>query len=233
MEAQELSSGYGKDRLGDAPRSALTRRAFIRVAAGGAVVGAAGLSLLLDACGGAAPSSAPGSTAAGGAPATQAGKAAAFPTYIPFTGGPKPDYHSSDPRITDGFENYPKSPFKAWTKDPPGTGKNVSVFIAAHYPPPTPFANNPTWHEVNKRLNANVQMNIVAPADYRVKLATLMAGNDLPDIIHLFFGIQAAPALPDFIKAQCADLTPYLSGDAIKEYPFLASIPTYAWKNSL
>jgi putative aldouronate transport system substrate-binding protein len=29
-----------------------------------------------------------------------------------------------------------------------------------------------------------------------------------------------------------ADLTPYLSGDASKDYPNLAAIPTFAWKNS-
>ena len=35
----------------------------------------------------------------------------------------------------------------------------VDVAIATYYPPPTPFEQNATWHEVNKRLNANVQMN--------------------------------------------------------------------------
>ena len=36
----------------------------------------------------------------------------------------------------------------------------------------------------------------------------------------------------EFLDSQCADLTPYLSGDAVKEYPNLAAIPTFAWKNS-
>ncbi|HEX8968550.1 MAG TPA: extracellular solute-binding protein, partial [Chloroflexota bacterium] len=30
-----------------------------------------------------------------------------------------------------------------------------------------------------------------------------------------------------------ADLTPYLAGDAAKDYPYLAAIPTPAWKNSI
>jgi putative aldouronate transport system substrate-binding protein len=39
--------------------------------------------------------------------------------------------------------------------------------------------------------------------------------------------------LPDFLKAKCADLTPYLAGDAVKDYPNLAAIPPYSWKNSI
>jgi putative aldouronate transport system substrate-binding protein len=61
-----------------------------------------------------------------------------------------------------------------------------------------------------------------------------MASNDLPDIMHIFLGItNAPPGVTEFIKAECADLTPYLAGDAVKDYPNLAAIPTYAWQNSL
>jgi putative aldouronate transport system substrate-binding protein len=76
-------------------------------------------------------------------------------------------------------------------------------------------------------------MNIVASPDYRAKFATMMAGDDLPDIMHIFYGFSLAPNLPAFLKAKCADLTPYLSGDGIKNYPYLAALPTYAWKNSI
>jgi putative aldouronate transport system substrate-binding protein len=60
-----------------------------------------------------------------------------------------------------------------------------------------------------------------------------MAGNDLPDIIHLRGGYAAAPNLPEFFKAKCADLTPYLGGSASKDYPNLAAIPTYAWRQGV
>ena len=42
----------------------------------------------------------------------------------------------------------------------------------------------------------------------------------------------AVAGVPQFLEQQGADLTPYLSGDAIKDYPALANIPTRAWKNS-
>lgn len=209
----------------------------------------------MAACGPAAPSAAPtvaapptagaaptaaakpatGATPAAGANATPAAapKSSALPSYIPLANVPKPDYHSSDPRVSDGYDTYPK-PYKSWTKDPPGTGSLVNVYAIAYYPPPTPFESNPTWKEVNRQLNANVQMAIFAGADNRTKFPTIMASSDLPDIMHIFLGItNAPPGITEFMKAQCADLTPYLGGDAVKDYPNLAAIPTYAWQNSL
>ena len=76
-------------------------------------------------------------------------------------------------------------------------------------------------------------MNIIPTSDYRTKFATTMASDDLPDIMHIYNGYALAPNLPAFFKGKCADLTPYLAGDAAKAYPYLAAIPTYAWKNSV
>src|SRR6185436_20932261 len=114
-----------------------------------------------------------------------------------------------------------------------GTGSPVNVMVTAYFPSPTPFELNPTWQAINKALNADVKMAITPGADYRTKFATMMAGDDLPDIMHVFFGYSVAPNLPAFFKSKCADLTPYLSGDAAKEYPYLAALPTPAWKNSV
>jgi putative aldouronate transport system substrate-binding protein len=202
-----------------------SRREFMGTLAGATVAG------LIAAC--SAPTPAAPTTVATGATPAPGTKTSVLPSYIPLANGPKPDYHSTDPRVSDGFDNYPK-PYKSWTKEPPGTGSTVNVYAIAYYPPPTPYDQNPTWHEVNKQLNANVQMSIFAGADNRTKFPTIMAGNDLPDIMHIFLGItNAPPGVTEFIKAQCADLTPYLGGDAIKDYPNLAAIPTYAWQNSL
>ena len=40
------------------------------------------------------------------------------------------------------------------------------------------------------------------------------------------------PGTAEFVKATCQDLTQFLAGDAIKDYPNLAAIPKYAWSNS-
>ena len=180
-----------------------TRRTFLRVSIAAAPV-------LLSAC--AAPQTpvAPTSPPAPAPQATVAPKPAAqatlapkpatagkdpYPTYVPFSGGPKSDYHDPQPIFADGFDTYPDSPFKA-NQQPPGASSTINVLIAAYFPVPTPYDQNPTWQAVNKQLNADVRMNIIPTADYRTKFATTMASDDLPDIMHIYFGYTVAPNLP-------------------------------------
>jgi putative aldouronate transport system substrate-binding protein len=220
--------------------SVTSRRGFLRVVAGGAVAGAA--LPLLAACGQTVPSTpsstvAPGATAAAAAPTGAAKPSSAYPTFMASTGGPKPDFPASGPQFEDGFSTYPKNPVKALPATPPGLGSKVLYYTNNSAPaPPTPLDQNQAWQAVNKELNAEMSFTIIAQADYLVKLATVMAGNDLPDIM-LIPGANASGAaqvqtLTPFLAAQAADLTPFLGGDAAKDYPNLAAIPTYAWKNS-
>ena len=152
-----------------------------------------------------------------------------LPTYIAPTGGPKPDFVSTDPRITAGFNSYPANPPKSWNAAAPGAGGTLNVFVPAYYPEPTPRDSNPTWKEVEKALNSTVNMVITAMADYSTRLQVVMAGNDLPDTIHIV-GTVANLISPQFVDSQCADLTPYLAGDAAKDYPNHAAIPGSAYQ---
>jgi putative aldouronate transport system substrate-binding protein len=236
-----------------------SRRVFIQLGAG------TGAALLLEACSSptppAAPTSAPPSSAGasatsavaaartpaaaapgGAAPAptvigaaANAKNSAALPNYIPANLAAKPDYDAKDPRVTLAWDNFPKNPPTSWNKPAPGSGGTVTAFAVDYYPPPTPLQDNPTWQAVNKALNVDFQMTQVAGTDYPLRMATMMAGNDIPDIMHLYFGITGQfvpPGTAEFVKAKCQDLTPFLAGDAIKDYPNLAAIPTYAWTNS-
>jgi putative aldouronate transport system substrate-binding protein len=237
---------------------ALSRRVFIQLGMG------TGAGLLLAACSSPAPPPSPTSPAAApaGASATSAAAApqtsataasaakpaptvigaaasgknsAALPNYIPANLLAKPDYDAHDPRVTLGWDNFPKNPPQSWTKPAPGSGGSVTAFAVDYYPTPTPYESNSTWQAVNKALNADFQMSQVAGTDYQLRMATMMAGNDIPDIIHLYFGITGQfvpPGTSEFVKAKCQDLTQFLAGDAVKDYPNLASIPTYAWSNS-
>jgi putative aldouronate transport system substrate-binding protein len=213
--------------------AASTRRALLKGVAAGVVVAPG----LLAACAAPAPSASPAGAA--GAAATSA-LANVLPTFVPLQNGPKPDYPSAGQQYEDGWDNYPTNPIKAWTKAPPGTGSTVTALSNGFNPPSTPFDQNPAWQEVNRQLNANVQFNVIQPADYATKLATVMAGQDLPDVmlfpgglnVNIGGGGGGTANLPTFLQTKCADLTPYLGGDAIKDYPYLAAIPTFAWKNS-
>ncbi|MBV9582539.1 MAG: extracellular solute-binding protein [Chloroflexi bacterium] len=176
-----------------------------------------------------APAAVPTSVAPAPA-ATSSLKASVLPTYVPLANKPTPDYPTKGELYEDGYLTYPAQ--KAAPAQAPGLGSSVSVFVDGLYPPPTPLDQNPAWQQINQQLNANVQFTVVPPADYAAKLATLMAGSDYPDTISLFGGLSAAPNLPDFLKQAAADLTPYLGNDAVRAYPNLAALPTFAWRNS-
>jgi putative aldouronate transport system substrate-binding protein len=91
--------------------------------------------------------------------------------------------------------------------------------------------SNALWQEANKQLGVNLKLNISSLADYQTtRLATIIAGDDLPDILYIAPGV-ALNGLPQFLQAKCADLTQYLSGDAVKDYPNLANFPNLPWQS--
>jgi putative aldouronate transport system substrate-binding protein len=57
-----------------------------------------------------------------------------------------------------------------------------------------------------------------------------VAGGDFPDYLQLYGQV---PQLPSMLAAKCQDLTKYLSGDAVKDYPYLANIPPDYWKTCI
>src|SRR5205823_12827067 len=59
--------------------------------------------------------------------------------------------------------------------------------------------------------------------------STTVAGSSLSYILTVSIFGTVIQDLESFLQAACADLTPYLSGDAVKEYPNLANFPTTAW----
>lgn len=197
-------------------RVSMTRRAFV-VGAGGVVLAG---STLLTACGQAAPRA--GSTPSGGG---QPGKLQ-LPTYAPIS-GPQPTVAATD-TVPAAYTTYPNPPFKS-VATPPGRGGEVVAVSESAYPL-VPFDSNPLWQELNKQLNVNLKLNIVPFSDYAFgKFQAIVAGNDLPDLMYVPIG-GAIPELGAFLEAKCADLTPYVSGDAVKDYPNLANLPTIAWR---
>ncbi len=229
-------------RPGMLPEAWLTRRGLFRATLqSGVGVGAAAL---LSACGLSTNSPASGAPAAGtpasGAPAggaTTAPAAAAKPTsaklqlpvYQPPVNAPTPDYPGSpDGAVLPGYLNYPKTPFQS-VKQAPGDGSEVSIFLNLSGGPPPPLEQNPAWQAWNTALNAKLTFQFYPFADLAPRFATLIAGNDLPDIITTLVR-QDIQLTPELFNAKAQDLTPFLSGDAIKEYPNLAALPTRAWK---
>src|SRR5262249_23736592 len=202
----------------------VNRRTFLRLAAAASV----GLSALLEACGTGLPLAPPAPTASPRAGGAAWSGGASLPPYVP-TQGPKPDLAGNEDGLQHGSFTYPKNPFKSVTQTP-GLGTDVVAMTRDAGGPPPPLDQNAAWQAVNKQLNANMKLQIVSPADYQARVATVMAGGDTPDLMYFMTGTQVTPGLADFLKASFADLGPYLGGDAIKDYPNLAGLPTSAWK---
>ena len=52
----------------------------------------------------------------------------------------------------------------------------------------------------------------------------------VPGMGHVYLGHNlTVRGIPQFLKASYTDLTPFVAGDAIKDYPNLAGFPTSAW----
>ena len=61
-----------------------------------------------------------------------------------------------------------------------------------------------------------------------------IAGNELPDMLQTPNGSPPPiPNLPQLLDKRFTNLTEHLSGDAVKDYPNLANIPTRTWKSTV
>ncbi|BBA96268.1 putative ABC-type sugar transport system periplasmic component [Actinacidiphila reveromycinica] len=202
-------SGPGNDRR---DLEGVNRRRVLGMA--GAAVGAAALA----ACSGKT-----------GSPVPQGDvKDLKLPTQV--TPSPVPgQVVSGTASVPVAFTRYP-DPYKTVT-EPPGRGGTVTTFQVTYTPPPP--ADNRWADELDKRLGVHVKPTLVSPADLAQKTATVIAGGDIPDLFYLNTATGQAPAAAQSVlQGAFTDLTEYLSGDAVRDYPNLALFPSYAWKNS-
>ncbi|WP_151475766.1 extracellular solute-binding protein [Streptomyces albicerus] len=197
----------------------LSRRALMRTAAVGTLALAAPAAL--TAC----------STESGGDGVSNAGKKLApWPGYKAFA-GPKPDLAPTAEGVQPGYTSYPSDLAQSVSRTP-GDGSTVKVMSVSFGTPPKPAASNRFWQAVEKALGVKIEYTVISQSDYQKKMATVMAGDpgELPDIINIFSGF-ALPREAQFVQRRAEDLTPFLSGDAVEDYPNLANIPTHAWRD--
>jgi putative aldouronate transport system substrate-binding protein len=205
------------------------RREFLRGAVGVAVVAAAGPAL--SACSNGSPDS--------GGPASASGAASskvALPDYVPFT-KVTPDLPGTADGVDPGYLAFPKS-LVALDHDGAAGGSEVVALTSGISMAPPGVGKNRFWQELNKRLDGDVK--VIFPdvgANYTAKLATTLAGGDIPDYVQImpspFLGILPPPNLPEVLSSTFQDLTEFVSGSAIEDYPNLANISTTSWRNSV
>ena len=156
-----------------------------------------------------------------------------LPTYVPLP-GPRPDLPGTSQGLDPAYFQFPADLVTS-VPQPPGDGSDVSALGIITQAAPPAMDQNVAWQAVNKAVGVIFRMTMVAGGDYASKVNTTIAGSDLPDFLYNAnttpYGVIAA--LPQFARSRCADLTPYLSGDAVKDYPNLANYSTYSWRTGV
>lgn len=196
----------------------VSRRNFLGLA--GVSVAAVALTGTLSACGS-------GSKSGGGA---EASKKVVLPTYKEFT-GVKADLPGNAEGLQAGFINMPKA--IASTTAKPLTGP-VSVLSETFEVMAPAMPDNPFWGRLNNALGGTLNMQIVEDIGdgYPAKFATILAGGDLPDMMWIPPN-QGIPNVGPMLEAKFQDLTQYLSGDAVLEYPNLAALKPESWRTAV
>lgn len=164
---------------------------------------------------------------AGGArgPGLSGGQKLVLPQYVPQAKA-KPDLPAIDPTGTCGYTKYPAERFSTVEGKVLTSGKRITAILPISSQPPAARGQNKVWSNAETKLGGEIDMILITESDYRQRFNTTIAGGDLPDLV--FF--QPIAGYNQLLEAAFEDLTPFLSGDAIQEYPNLASIPAAVWE---
>ena len=151
------------------------------------------------------------------------GEQATRPTFVAFD-GPEPDLvGDAEIGLPNGYLSYP---------DPPASTGRVPLELSApvsmlmqRNPPVSGRSDNKWWQRLEVDLGAELQVTSVESTQYKAKFQTVTAGDELADLTQFV----TVPQLPTLLEKMFTDLTPYLSGDKVKDYPNLANHPSAAW----
>lgn len=148
---------------------------------------------------------------------------------------PRPDIEGTRLSAVEGVPPaYTKLPVPGFTsvEGVPGSGGVVKTFTITWGTPPKPLEKNPWQQAVNQALGVTLQPSIVPAQSFGDKLVTTIASGEIPDITTnepSFRGRSARKYMPQGVFH---DLRKFLGGDKVKQYPNLAVVPQYAWRNS-
>ncbi|WP_037908786.1 extracellular solute-binding protein [Actinacidiphila yeochonensis] len=194
----------------------IDRRSVLRIGAGASL----GLTAapFLAACGDGAP------------PAkAEAHDSRLLPTTTLRSDGPRPDLPGTAAGVPQGFYRYPAQTVRATTGRPLAGADPVKVVMETYSPPAAARSRNAAYQAIEKLLGGTVDVTGVPADDYPTKFSTFVAGGDLPDVF-MYPESGGVDNRAAFLDATCADLTPFLAGEKVKEYPNLAAIPQSAWQ---
>lgn len=138
---------------------------------------------------------------------------------------------SSIPNVPTVQTQYPASPFVTVSK-PPASGDTITTLQLTYSAPPPPASQNQWLTEYQKRIGATMNVTLMNSTDIAEKTQAVIAGGNLPDIFYCNIG-QVPAALTAVQQGAFLDLSPYIGGDKVKDYPNLGGLQQVSWKNSI
>ncbi|MFF9126222.1 extracellular solute-binding protein [Streptomyces sp. NPDC014889] len=118
------------------------------------------------------------------------------------------------------------------TSVPKKLGKGGEVSVMSPFWGSPPKQDNAYYRAMNDLIGVDVVWQNQDGNTYDQKLGAVLASSGIPDVV-VVPGWNMGGKIPSAITSKFADLGPYLSGDAVKQYPNLAAIPTDAWQRSI
>ncbi|WP_086561187.1 extracellular solute-binding protein [Streptomyces africanus] len=198
-----------------------SRRSFLASTAVATAAVAGGMPLLA-ACGGSGSGSRDGTTSAKDAKKI-------LPAYVA-SNVVKPDIPARNGSAIGFTSKLDLATLKTSVTKKLGKGGKVTIMSPFWGSPPK--QNNAYYRAMNDLIGVDVVWQNQDGNTYDQKLGAVLASSDIPDVV-VVPGWNMNGKIPSAIINKFADLGPYLSGDAVKEYPNLAAIPTDAWQRSL
>ena len=159
---------------------------------------------------------------------TGANSKVALPAYIP-SSLVEANLPGKGAAIQAGFFKYPLDDRRRTVEAAPGNGSSLSFLTLTFGAVGTAKEQNKYWQFMNKELNADMDVQTTLADSYLQKVQTVVAGGQIPDMV-TFGSNYPIPQTPALLKSKFTDITSHVSGDAIKDYPNLANIPTEAWQ---
>lgn len=150
-----------------------------------------------------------------------------LPAHVPVEYA-KPDLPGVNGSLP-GYLTFPEDLVTA-VEDKPLSGGQVTAMTPAFWPVPPALGQNSYYDAVNERLGGVVKFDPVAGGDYAAKLAAMMAAKEVPDLT-VMPTFTIPPRFSEGVGEVFRDLTDFLAGDRVRDYPLLANIHTDVWQS--
>ncbi len=127
--------------------------------------------------------------------------------------------------VNDAYTAMPE-PF-ASTDGVPGSGDSVVAMVMIYGAPAAGKDDNQYWQGLEERLGVSWDPIQVPNASYGERATAIIASGDMPDMFYLNFNQTLTPLQSFVQEGAFLDLTPYVTGDALQQYPNLATFPDF------